>query len=397
MTQSSGYKIPRGGAESMGAFLRREGWHELQPTGFTKAERTNLMHILARLDEVQAYRTRFAQTKGEQKLQRHNNPSSVWRAFLKDIGEKKPKGGDGKSPGKSAGKKSTLKEAVAELQERVDGLTKENAGLTAAIAGGEWETQITAIVENVDPDKVAETVFALPDTTDAIGLTEALVAEYCKMGNILEVVDLDPKEVIRHNSPKARKLADDILNELDGQTDEPHDERLAKRIINGRGVAAARLLAIAIMAEIGSQIQSAPLGPTEQPPKEPVEPSHASVQSAESDPLRGSARRSRRRRLKHPQSRRNAAPNRNRNSMNLADRSGLRSAIVISQGSTTLEVAAMPKRLRRYGGWVNTLSKLATSGSAVSGFPTSRSLPGPLLSPISLIKMVWKPKPMNRL
>jgi hypothetical protein len=226
--------------ESMGAFLRREGWHESQPTGFTKSERTNLMHILGRLDEVQAYRTRFAQTHGEQKLQRHNNPNSVWRAFLKDIGELKPKEG--------TGKKGTLKESVINLQERVDELTEENARLTDAVNEGDWPIQINTILEKVDPKEVALEVFVANDTTAAIKLTEALVAEYCKCGNIMEVVDLDPKEVIQHNSQKARKLADAILNELDGQTDEPHDERLAMRLVNGRGAEAAMRLAAAIVA-----------------------------------------------------------------------------------------------------------------------------------------------------
>jgi hypothetical protein len=42
----------------------------------------------------------------------------------------------------------------------------------------------------------------------------------------------DPKVFIRTNSVKAREYAAAILNELDGQTDELNDDRLACRIFN---------------------------------------------------------------------------------------------------------------------------------------------------------------------
>jgi FtsZ-binding cell division protein ZapB len=271
MTRRRGHKTRSGGANQWVPFCAAT-----QPTGFTKAERTNLMHILGRLDEVQAYRTRFGQTKGEQKLQRHNNPSSVWRAFLKDIGELKEKEG--------TGKKSTLKDSVAELSEECDALRKENQRLSDAVNEGDWEQQITAIVGKVDADELAKVVFAADDTTGAIGLTEALVTEYGKVGNIMEVVDLDPNEVIRHNSQKARKLADAILNELDGQTDEPNDERLARRIVNGRGAHAAWSLAQAILAQIENEIAEAPFGGVREPATEATaeqaEPPHPSGKQA---------------------------------------------------------------------------------------------------------------------
>jgi FtsZ-binding cell division protein ZapB len=246
--------------ESMGAFLRREGWHESQPTGFTKAERVNLMHILARLDEVQAYRTRLGQTKGEQKLQRHNNPSQVWRAFLKDIGELKTKEG---------GKKSTLKESVADLQEENDHLREENARLKDEFASDDWEEKLKAIVIKNDATELASAIWDADEatTSPAVNLTGAMINEYQKAGSILEIVDLDPTEHIRHNSQKARQYADAILNQLDGQTDEPNDERLARRIVNARGPAAAQSLAQAIVALIQKRIDPEE---SEQPAAEPV-------------------------------------------------------------------------------------------------------------------------------
>jgi len=255
--------------ESMGAFLRREGWHESQPTGFTKAERVNLMHILARLDEVQAYRTRFGQTKGEQKLQRHNNPSQVWRAFLKDIGELKTKEG---------GKKSTLKESVADLQEQVDELSAENERLTDAVNESGWEAQITAIVEKVDPKDVADAVYGGTERPVVMGLTDAMVRRYADMAEYeppASTTELlmnarrlaDPQAFVKDNSQKARQYADAILNQLDGQTDETNDERLARRIINGRGPAAAQSLAQAIVALIQKRIDTEE---SEQPAAEPL-------------------------------------------------------------------------------------------------------------------------------
>jgi hypothetical protein len=74
-----------------------------------------------------------------------------------------------------------------------------------------------------------------------------MITEYQKSGTILEIVDLDPAEHIRHNSQKARHYADAILNQLDGQTDESNDDRLARRIVNGRGEEAAVRLAAAII------------------------------------------------------------------------------------------------------------------------------------------------------
>jgi hypothetical protein len=255
--------------ESMGAFLRREGWHESQPTGFTKAERTNLMHILARLDEVQAYRTRFGQTKGEQKLQRHNSPSQVWRSFLKDIGELQTKEG---------GKKSTLKESVVELQEQVDELSAENERLTDAVNESGWEAQITAIVEKVDPKEVADAVYGGTERPVVMELTDAMVRRYADMAKCeppASTMELlmnarrlaDPQAFVKDNSQKARQYADAILNQLDGQTDETNDERLAWRIVNGRGPAAAQSLAQAIVALIQKRIDPEE---SEQPAAEPL-------------------------------------------------------------------------------------------------------------------------------
>jgi FtsZ-binding cell division protein ZapB len=260
--------------ESMGAFLRREGWHESQPTGFTKSERTNLMHILARLDEVQAYRTRFGQTKGEQKLLRHNNPSLVWRAFLKDIGELEVK--------EASGKKSSLKESVAELQERVDELSEENARLTDAVNEGDWASQITAIVDKIEPAEVAHIIWGCSD--EALELADALMAEAASfdsgLSKPLDTKTLftnmrymeDPAAFVADNSQKARDYADAILNQLDGQTDEPHDDRLARRIINARGAEAAKRLAAVIM-DLVDKVEPDTIT---DPRGEQAEPSHAS-------------------------------------------------------------------------------------------------------------------------
>ena len=259
--------------DSMGAYLRREGWHELQSTGFSKSERINLLRIMSRLDEIEAYRMRFGEVKGQQKLTRHNNPNQVWRSFLKDIGELQVKEG---------GKKSTLSESVAELSEENDALREENAHLKDEFAGDDWEEKLKAIVIKNDAEALASAIWDADaeTTTPAINLTEAMINEYQKVGSILEVVDLDRREVIRHNSQKARRLADAILNQLDGQTDEPNDERLARRIVNARGTAAAQSLAQAIVALIQKRSDPEPvidqgyldLGePPPHPPGEPVE------------------------------------------------------------------------------------------------------------------------------
>jgi FtsZ-binding cell division protein ZapB len=136
--------------DSMGAFLRREGWHESQPTGFSKSERINLLHCMSRLDEIEAYRMRFGEVKGQNKLTRHNNPNQVWRSFLKDIGELKTKEG---------GKKSTLSESVVELQEELDDLREENAHLKEEFAGDDWEEKLKAIVIKNDAEALASAIW----------------------------------------------------------------------------------------------------------------------------------------------------------------------------------------------------------------------------------------------
>ncbi len=71
--------------ESMGAYLRKAGFHEDLPDGIDRAVRTNLSHIIAHLPEVEEYRA----TLTVQQRLRQNGPNSVWRGFLASkFGEK---------------------------------------------------------------------------------------------------------------------------------------------------------------------------------------------------------------------------------------------------------------------------------------------------------------------
>jgi hypothetical protein len=211
--------------DSMTKFLHDNGWHEKDPHGFIKAERVNLMHCMERIEEVEAFRAAYGEAEGQRKLDRLNNPSAVWKRFLEHVGEAKPK------------KQSGLKSSVAQLQEELDAVIEENALLKEEIAGDGWEEKLKVIVTKTDAAEVAEVIWDADENSTglAFDLTEVMIAEYEKTCSILEIVDLDPKDIIEHNSQKARTLADAILNELDGQTDEPHDDRLARRITNGRG------------------------------------------------------------------------------------------------------------------------------------------------------------------
>ena len=78
--------------DSMSEFLRRNGFHEdADPPIWTKAERTCLMKIMARLPEVEEFREWYGEKHGTDKLRRLNNPSHVWSKFLIWKGEKKQK------------------------------------------------------------------------------------------------------------------------------------------------------------------------------------------------------------------------------------------------------------------------------------------------------------------
>ncbi|MGC1302035.1 MAG: hypothetical protein WA840_06645, partial [Caulobacteraceae bacterium] len=75
---------------SMGEFLRVNHLHEEDPEAiWTKAERTNLMKIMERFEEVEEFRRYYSETYGSKKLRRLNNPSAVLDKFLTWKGEKK--------------------------------------------------------------------------------------------------------------------------------------------------------------------------------------------------------------------------------------------------------------------------------------------------------------------
>jgi hypothetical protein len=72
---------------SMGAYLRKEGFHESCDGGFTKAERVNLQHVIDHLSEVESYIT----TLDPGARNKHNNPKVIWSGFLKSPRGKKYK------------------------------------------------------------------------------------------------------------------------------------------------------------------------------------------------------------------------------------------------------------------------------------------------------------------
>jgi hypothetical protein len=77
--------------DSMGAYLRANGFHETCDNGFTKAERINLQHWIDNRAAIENYRaTLDLKTRRQQ-----NNPNAVWRGFCQMLdqnsGGNKPK------------------------------------------------------------------------------------------------------------------------------------------------------------------------------------------------------------------------------------------------------------------------------------------------------------------
>jgi hypothetical protein len=214
---------------AMGDYLRENGWQNPtpeNPVGIADAVRTRLQHIIDHHPEIEAFRA----TLPLDSLLKQNHPTTVWLAFRKWKIPPTDKNSDRETP-------------TSKLRESVRQLSEENERLTRIVAGGDdWEEQIKALVTTTDTEQLADVIFeTLDDDKDRTfyELTDELVRRYAHF--IADDIDLqevspvlglfddarrlrDPKEFIRDDSVKAREYADAILNELDGQTDKPHDD-----------------------------------------------------------------------------------------------------------------------------------------------------------------------------
>jgi hypothetical protein len=228
--------------KAMGDYLRENGWQNPtpeNPVGIADAVRTRVQHIIDHYPEIEAFRA----TLPLGTLLKQNHPTTVWGAFKK-----------WKIPPKEKEDRET---PASKLRESVRELSEENDRLTRIVAGGDdWEEQLKTLVEGVDVNELAEIIYDQENEklVPCFDLTDAMVRQYaaCSQNDGgLTTSELfersrqleDPKKFIKKNSAKAREYADAILNELDGQTDEPNDDRLARRIINARGEVAALRLA----------------------------------------------------------------------------------------------------------------------------------------------------------